>query len=131
MDVGLFPLFDVEDSRARGTLKAMIYMSGEAVAACQDLGGNRELITDGINGVLASSPTDWEKKLDWLIRNPQDRFRIAQAGLRTIREQFSQERCFEKLIRAFRQTRDDSPRHFEAVSERDYSSAEDIQVAGH
>ena len=56
MHIGLFPLFDVEDSCARGNLKAKIYMAGGSVAVCQNLGDNASLITDGRNGVLASTP---------------------------------------------------------------------------
>jgi glycosyltransferase involved in cell wall biosynthesis len=123
MDIGLFPLFNVESSRARGTLKAMIYMSGEAVAACQDLGENRSLISDGVNGVLAGSPAEWEQKLEWLIQSPRDRHRIAGAGLQTIRERFSQELCFGQLIQAFQQTREPGSRQIDAVPESNYASA--------
>jgi len=100
-DIGLFPLFHNEDGCARGTLKAMIYMSGEAVAVCEDYGENPKLIQDGFNGVLASSPEAWYEKLEWLITHPEQRSVIGRRGLETIRERFTAERVFPKLVAAY------------------------------
>lgn len=102
MDIGLFPLFRVEDSLTRGSSKARIYMSGGAVAACQDFGHSRSLIEDRVNGVLAGTHEEWFEKLDWLIRNPEERNRIARRGLETVRENFSTARCFERLTDVLR-----------------------------
>lgn len=100
MDIGLFPLFNVEDSLARGALKAMVYMSGGAVAVSQNLGESRNLITDGSNGMLASTHQEWVEKLEWLVEHPKERQLIASRGLETIREGFSRQKCFERLLSA-------------------------------
>jgi glycosyltransferase involved in cell wall biosynthesis len=50
MDIGLFPMFDVEDSLARGIGKALVYMSGEAAVVASPIGDTRRLIRDGENG---------------------------------------------------------------------------------
>ena len=73
MHIGLFPQFDVEESFNRGSLKAKIYMSGGAVAVCQDLGENRKLIRDGHNGLLAANSQQWLEKLDWLVTHADER----------------------------------------------------------
>jgi len=70
MDIGLFPLQDVEASRVRGVLKATVYMAGEAVAVCSPVGQSLDLIQDGVNGFLAGSTAEWEEKLELLIANP-------------------------------------------------------------
>jgi hypothetical protein len=102
MHIGLFPQFEVEESLNRGSLKAKIYMSGGAVAVCQDLGENRTLIRDGHNGLLAANSRQWLEKLDWLVTHPDERKRLAAAGLQTIRELFTTEICYRRLAGALR-----------------------------
>jgi glycosyltransferase involved in cell wall biosynthesis len=97
MDIGLYPLFDIEDSRSRGILKAAIYMSGEAAVVCPPIGHCADLIEDGVNGAIASSAHEWESKLERLVREPDLRRRLAAAGLKTVRERFSIDRCFASL----------------------------------
>ncbi len=100
-DIGLFPLFHNEDGRARGTLKIMVYMSGEAATVCENYGENPKLVIDGVNGMLASSHEEWYEKLAHLITHPELRAQIAQRGLRTIRERFTVERVFDQLLAAY------------------------------
>jgi glycosyltransferase involved in cell wall biosynthesis len=97
IDIGLFPLFRGEDALARGAQKAAVYMSGEAAVVAQRYGENIELIEDGVNGMLASTDDEWRDKLAWLIRNPDQRRKIAARGLQTVRERFSRARTFEQL----------------------------------
>jgi glycosyltransferase involved in cell wall biosynthesis len=100
MDIGLFPLFQVEEALARGSLKPMIYMSGEVAAVCQDFGDSQDLIQDGVNGMLAGSSSQWLEKLEYLIAHAEERRRLAANGLETIRSRFSREICFARLTRA-------------------------------
>jgi glycosyltransferase involved in cell wall biosynthesis len=100
MDIGLFPLFDVEDSLARGILKATIYMSGETAVIASPRGQLVELIQDGVNGMLANSTAEWIEKLELLITDHALRKRIAAAGLETVRRDYSLERSFECLLHA-------------------------------
>jgi glycosyltransferase involved in cell wall biosynthesis len=100
MDIGLNPLFDVEDSLARGSGKVAIYMAAGMVAVSEDLGENRRLIQDGVNGVLARGPDTWLAKLRWLVAHADDRRRLARAGLETVRRELSDRACFERLVEA-------------------------------
>lgn len=97
MDIGLFPLQDVEACRVRGVLKATVYMSGEAVAVCSPVGQSRDLIRDGINGMLAATPDEWEAKIERLIADPSLRRRIAAEALSTVRSEFSVESSYRRL----------------------------------
>jgi len=97
MDIGLFPLQDVEACRVRGVLKATVYMSGEAVAVCSPIGQCRELIQDGVNGVLAATTEEWEAKLERLILDSDLRTRIAAEGLATARNGFTVESSYRRL----------------------------------
>jgi glycosyltransferase involved in cell wall biosynthesis len=100
-DIGIFPLFHSGDARARGTLKAMIYMSAEAAVVAEDIGENPKLIQDGVNGLLASTTAEWTEKLDWLITHAAERKAIARRGLETVRENFDASVVFGKLTAAF------------------------------
>ena len=102
MDIGLFPLFDVEDSRVRGFLKALVYMSGETAVIASPRGQIPELIQDGINGMLADSGSEWEEKLGLLINDAVLRKQIAARGLQTARSHFSIEKSFEGLLLALK-----------------------------
>ena len=97
MDIGIFPLQDVEACRVRGVLKATVYMSGEAVAVCSPVGQCRDLIKDGVNGMLAATADEWEAKLERLIADPELRRRLAAEGLKTVRSQFSIENSYQRL----------------------------------
>lgn len=100
-DIGLLPLFHNVDGLGRGTLKAKVYMSGGAVAVCENYGENPNLIQDGVNGMLAASSNEWYDKLDWLITHADERSSIGQRGLSTVREKFTAERVFTQLVGAF------------------------------
>jgi glycosyltransferase involved in cell wall biosynthesis len=100
LSIGLFPQFDVEDSQARGLLKATIYMSGEAAVIASPRGQVPALIQDNLNGLWADSKAEWVEKLDRLIREPALRQRLAAAGLETVRRDFSLARTFECLLTA-------------------------------
>lgn len=102
MDIGLFPLFDVEESKARGILKATIYMSGEAAVIASPRGQVTDLIADGINGFVANSTNEWVEKLELLINDHALRRRLAAAGLETVRQDFSLERSFQCLRAALK-----------------------------
>jgi len=100
MDIGLYPLFDVEESLARGILKATIYMSGGVAVVCSNVGQCRELVADGVNGMLAGSGEEWLAKLERLVADGDLRRSVAQRGLDTVRQEYNLERCFGRLLQA-------------------------------
>lgn len=100
MDIGLFPLFEVEDSRVRGILKATVYMSGEACVIASPVGQNCDLIQDGENGLLAHTADEWLNRLMRLVEEASLRQRLAAAGLQTVREQFTVPHCYKSLLHA-------------------------------
>ncbi|MEO8257197.1 MAG: glycosyltransferase family 4 protein [Acidobacteriota bacterium] len=97
MDIGVFPLHQVEASVVRGVLKATVYMAGGIPAVCSPVGQCVDLIDDGVNGFLAGSTREWEHKLSCLIEDQALRERIGQAGLETVRRDFSLEGGFSRL----------------------------------
>lgn len=97
MHVGLFPLFDVQDSLVRGVLKATIYMSGGACVVASPVGQVMDLIADGENGLLASDAAEWLQGLDRVVSDAAWRERLARAGLQMVRDRFALHRCYAQL----------------------------------
>ncbi len=106
MDIGIFPMFDIDESRYRGTLKTRVYMSGEAAVIGQELGENQTLIRHGFNGLLASGTEAWCESLDQLITDGPARKQMAAAGLGTIRNGYTVQHCFDRLTTAMHRTMD-------------------------
>jgi len=98
MDIGLFPLYNVEASRVRGILKAVVYMAGEAAVVCSPVGQCADLIQDGVNGFLANTPEEWVQKLERLIGDTDLRRNFARHGLELVRRHFTVAQSFNKLI---------------------------------
>jgi glycosyltransferase involved in cell wall biosynthesis len=99
-DIGVFPLFHSESAKARGVLKAMIYMSAGAAVCAERIGELPRLIADGGNGMLASSQDEWLTKLELLVTNRSERERLGARGLDTIRENFDASVVFDQLSNA-------------------------------
>jgi glycosyltransferase involved in cell wall biosynthesis len=100
-DIGLFPLLHNDDGRGRGTLKALVYMSGEAAVVAENFGENPKLIEEGVNGLLALSLDEWHDKLEHLVTDSEARSRLAKRGLETVRRGFTAAKIFERIITAY------------------------------
>jgi glycosyltransferase involved in cell wall biosynthesis len=100
MDIGLFPQFEGDDALSRGSLKTMIYMSGEVASVSQAYGDNLELVEDGVNGMLAASDDEWLAKLRQLMDDAPLRASIGARGLETIRRHHTRAAIFATLRRA-------------------------------
>jgi len=53
------------------------------------VGVNREIVQDGVNGFLASTPGEWRQKLSALMGDGELRRRMGAAGRRTIQARYS------------------------------------------
>lgn len=98
MDIGLYPLPDIKASYYRGIMKACLYMSGEAVAVCSPVGQCADFIKEGVNGMLAGTPQEWESKLEALINDRAFRQVLVRGGLETVRGNFTLDRAFSALL---------------------------------
>jgi glycosyltransferase involved in cell wall biosynthesis len=88
-DVGLMPLTDDPWTRGKCGFKALQYMGLGVAAVCSPVGVNREIVADGLNGLLAETPDEWHAALTRLIDDPPARERLAAAGRRTVEERYS------------------------------------------
>lgn len=88
-DIGIMPMPDNEWTNGKCGFKAILYMNMGIPCVCSPVGVNKEIITDGVNGFLASSEDEWINKLSLLIENPDLRRRLGMAGRKTVEERYS------------------------------------------
>jgi glycosyltransferase involved in cell wall biosynthesis len=88
-DVGVYPLTDDEWSKGKCGFKAIQCLACGVPVVAAAVGVNREIIEDGVNGFLASTPQEWVEKLERLLTDASLRARMAEAGRRTIEQRYS------------------------------------------
>jgi len=89
MDIGIMPLPDETWSKGKCGLKGLQFMALDIPVVMEGLGANREIVTDGADGFLASNPTEWVAKLSALVESVDLRMRIGSAGRRTVEARYS------------------------------------------
>ena len=88
-DVGVYPLPDDAWAQGKCGFKAIQFMACAVPVVASPVGVNRDIIQDGVNGFLASTPGEWTRKLGALLADPDLRRRLGAAGRRTIEARFS------------------------------------------
>jgi glycosyltransferase involved in cell wall biosynthesis len=91
LDIGIMPLPDDPWTRGKCGCKALQYMGLGIPAVCSPVGANKDIIEHGRNGLLATSEEDWVDTLTELLRSPDLRDRLGQAGRATVETGYSAE----------------------------------------
>ncbi|HWP46796.1 MAG TPA: glycosyltransferase family 4 protein [Candidatus Limnocylindrales bacterium] len=88
-DIGIMPLPDEPWSYGKCGMKALLYMSVGIPVVASPIGVNSTIIQDGKNGFLAAKEDEWVEKLLALIRDPELRRSMGQAGRTTVETEYS------------------------------------------
>jgi glycosyltransferase involved in cell wall biosynthesis len=88
-DIGVYPLTDDDWSRGKCGFKAIQCMACGVPVVAAAVGVNRDIIVDGVNSMLASTPQQWIDGLTTLLTNPELRKQMAVAGRQTIEQRYS------------------------------------------
>lgn len=89
IDVGVMPLPDDPWSRGKCGAKALQYMGLGIATVCSPVGVNSEIVSHGVNGLLADSHDEWVTALSALLASAPERRRLGLAGRCTVETRFS------------------------------------------
>jgi glycosyltransferase involved in cell wall biosynthesis len=100
-DIGVMPLMDDPWSWGKCGLKIIQYQGVGVPVVCTPVGINKDLVEDGINGLWAATPEEWEEKISFLIEDPVLREKMGREGRRRVMERFSIQACGPRLFSIF------------------------------
>lgn len=103
LNIGVMPLEQDVWSEGKCGFKALQYMALEIPTVLSPVGVNTTIVTDGVNGFLADTPTQWKEKLEALLQDNVLRERIGKAGKLRIVSAYSVEANKENYLMLFRQ----------------------------
>ena len=101
-DIGVYPLPEDEWTKGKTGFKTIQYMSIGIPCVVSDVGANRDIIKDGINGYLARTKEEWIEKISKLIDDAGLREKIGFAGRKTAEERYSLKINIPKFISIFK-----------------------------
>lgn len=102
-DVNLYPLADDDWSRGKCGVRILEAMCMEVPSVASRVGENSYIISDGEDGLLASTVEEWAEKLRLLIANPGLRKRMGQKGREKAVKEYSQEVVGKQYASVLRQ----------------------------
>jgi glycosyltransferase involved in cell wall biosynthesis len=102
-DIGVYPLPDDEWTRGKCGFKAIQFMACGVPVVASPVGVNREIIDDGVSGLLAESPAMWKEKLTRLLRQPDLRAELGRRGRAVVEARYSLAVNGPSVVRVFEQ----------------------------
>ncbi len=88
-DIGLMPLPDDLWTRGKCGFKALLYMALAIPPVIAPIGVNRDIVTDGVDGFLASSDDQWVEAIGKLVDDPALRATLGARGRETVVTRYS------------------------------------------
>lgn len=103
-DIGIMPIPDDDWSRGKCAAKALQYMALEIPAVCSNVGANRDVINQGVNGFLAETQDEWNTALEKLVKDEILRKKMGAEARKTVVEDYSMEKCANLFAEAVQKT---------------------------
>jgi glycosyltransferase involved in cell wall biosynthesis len=102
-DIGIMPLRDDAFAAGKCAFKAIQYMACGIPVVASPVGVNAEVVREGVCGYLASSPSEWYERLSALLRDPDLRERLGEAGRARAEAHYSIRAALPVLVEALRE----------------------------
>ncbi|MDP3722457.1 MAG: glycosyltransferase family 4 protein [Candidatus Omnitrophota bacterium] len=103
LDIGVYPLPVEPWVYGKTGFKTVQYMAVGTPCVVSNVGRNREIIQNGVNGFLAQSEDEWVDTLGHLLADPALRARFGLAGRKTVEERFAMQRYIPSYVNILRQ----------------------------
>jgi glycosyltransferase involved in cell wall biosynthesis len=107
-DIGIMPLADDEWTRGKSGCKAVQYLAVGVPAVCSPVGVANEIISEGVNGYLASTGDEWFSKLSKLIEDRSLRASMGVQGREMVIGRYSIQSKAPRYIEAIKSVALDS-----------------------
>ena len=101
IDIGIMPLHDDEWAKGKCGLKGLQYMALEIPTIMSPVGVNTEIITDGINGFLASTTDEWVDKIGKLVDSKSLRTQMGTKARERVLQNYSVHAWQKEYLRYF------------------------------
>lgn len=88
-NIGIMPLNETPWSKGKCGFKALQYMALEIAPVVSPVGVNTEIVTDGENGFLCTTPDQWKARLIELLENPSLRQKMGKSAYSKIESGYS------------------------------------------
>ena len=88
-DIGVMPLKEDVWAKGKCGFKALQYMSLGVPAIVSPVGVNINIVDDGVNGFIASTPEEWKNTLAQFLQHPEKVKEMAKAARKKIVENYS------------------------------------------
>jgi glycosyltransferase involved in cell wall biosynthesis len=110
IDIGVMPLPDEPYARGKCAFKLLQYMALGRPGVASPVGANSEVVTDGVDGFLASDQSAWEETLVRLIGDPALRERVGAAGRARVEAAYSLPAVLPRYLEVIERLRSGPPR---------------------
>ncbi len=104
LDIGIMPLPDTPWTRGKGGYKILQYMAIGIPCVASPVGVNSQIIDHGINGFLASQPSEWYLHLNELVSSSQRRLEMGIKAREKAVSKYSFQSYLPQLLRSFEVT---------------------------
>jgi glycosyltransferase involved in cell wall biosynthesis len=106
-DIGIMPLADTEIHRTKEPLKVKEYMAAGLPIVLSPVGHNLRVVTDGREGLFATSSEEWAAQLEKLVGNSALRAELGANGRALVLERYDLPRMLEQLASLFHRLAED------------------------
>ena len=102
MHIGVMPLGNTVLALGKCAFKAIQYMSLGIPAVVSNIGANKDVVKDGINGYCASNEQEWYNKLSYLLEHSEKRVELGKNARASIISNYSVESTKNDFFNLFK-----------------------------